>query len=245
MALSDSYVKNELTPEQQNIGRDEEMRRAFMEEAGLEGVDADYLRKQLLSAEEATAAKAEQLEDIRIRKSRKTDWDEYVDAPRRWGRALHHSDLIQGLRKLIPNLYIIDGMVRNTLGLYIWDRTAEFQEDPRKAVKVGGTVYLDWIQYGWNPEYEIDLVNDVGVAIRQLRGWRTVLMRMMTRRDKKTFMPKPLFTEEQAREIFGDPTNGPTASNFRAQLFHFRNTSPEQAKLNHELLEARQKYQFC
>lgn len=239
------FVKTEYTPEQQKQNRDEEMKQAFLEESGLEGADVEYLRKQFLSAEEATAAKAEQIENVRIRKSRKTDWDEYIDAPRRWGRALHHSELIYKLRQLIPNLYVIDGMIRNTLGLYIWDKTAEFQEDPRKAVKVGGTVYLDWIQFGWNPEYEIDLVNDVGVAIRQLRGWRTVLMRMIMRRDKKTFFPKPLFTEEQAHEVFGDPSNGETASNFRAQLFRFRNTSPEQAKNEHLLLEARQKYQYC
>src|SRR5579859_6032242 len=159
------FVKRDLTALEEKIGREKEQQDAFMEESGLEGADVNYLRKQFLSAEEAAEAKAEELEDIRVRKSRKTDWDEYVDAPRRWGRAMHHSDLIYNLRRLIPNLYVIDGMVRNTLGLYVWDRNKKFQADPRAAVKVGGTVYLGWIHYGWNPEYEIDLVNDIGVAV--------------------------------------------------------------------------------
>jgi len=133
------FVKRDLTALEEKIGREKEQQDAFMEESGLEGADVNYLRKQFLSAEEAAEAKAEELEDIRIRKSRKTDWDEYVDAPRRWGRAMHHSDLIYNLRRLIPNLYVIDGMVRNTLGLYVWDRNKKFQADPRAAVKVGGT----------------------------------------------------------------------------------------------------------
>lgn len=233
------FVKTEYTPEQQKQNRDEEMKQAFLEESGLEGADVEYLRKQFLSAEEAAAAKAEQIENVRIRKSRKTDWDEYIDAPRRWGRALHHSELIYKFRQLIPNLYVIDGMIRNTLGLYIWDRTQPFEG------KVGGAVFLGWIHYGYNPEYEIDLVNDVGIAIGQKRGWRTMLIRMICRRDAKTFMPKSLFNEEQAREVFGDPTNGPTASNYRMHLYKFRNTSPEQARMEHQILETSQRYQYC
>jgi len=68
---------------------------------------------------------------------------------------------------------------------------------------------------------------------------------LMTLREEGTFIPKPLFTEEQAREVFGDPTNGPTASNFRMHLYKFRNTSPAQAKLEHEIIEAAQKYRYC
>lgn len=239
------FVRNQYTPEQEKSNRDKEQQDAFMEESGLEGADVDYLRKQFLSAEEATAAKAEQLEDIRIRKSRKTDWDEYVDAPRRWGRAMHHSEIISHLKKLIPGLYVCDGTIKNTLSLYVYDKNATFQEDPRKEVKVGGTVCLGWIHQNWNPEYEVDLVNDVGVAVGQKRGWRTTLIRMICRRDVKTFMPKSLFTEDAAYREFGSPSNGSTASNYRMHLYKFRNTSPEQARAEHALVEAAQKYKYC
>lgn len=189
-----------------------------------------------MPAEEAIAAKAEQLENIRIRKSRKSDWDEYVDAPRRWGRALHHSEIITRLRRLIPGLHVQDALQANRLSLYIWDRNMKFE------AKTGGTVFLAWIEKGWSPEYEIDITNEIGIAIGQKRGWRTVLARLICRRDQQTFIPTSVITEEQAFSEFGYPTNGPTASNFRATLHKFRNTSPERAKMDYEIMQAAQKY---
>lgn len=232
------FVKTEYSPEQQKLNLEEERKQAFLEESGLEGVDADYLRRQLLSAEEATAAKTEQIEDVRIRKSRKTDWDEYIDAPRRWGRALHHSDILGSLHRLIPNLYVIDGVQKNTLGLYVWDRFAPFQN------KTGGTVFLAWMHKNWSPEYEVDLVNDVGIAIGQKRGWRTVLVRLICRRDVN-FYPRSIITEQQAFNEFGYPTQGDTASNYRKHLWKFRNTSPERAKMEWQIMEAAQRYRYC
>jgi hypothetical protein len=233
------FVKTEYTPEEQKINREQEMKDAFMEESGLEGASVEYLRKQMLSSEEAVAAKKEQVDDVRARKSRKPDWDEYVDARRRWGRALHHSDLIKHLRNLIPGLYVIDGTIRNTISLYIWDHTAEFE------AKTGGTVYLGWCHFGWNPEYEIDLVNDVGVAVSQLRGWRTSLVRMICRRDARTFLPKSLFSEDAALAEFGSPTNGLTASKYREHMWKWRNTSPDQARSEHATMEAMQRHRYA
>jgi hypothetical protein len=242
--MSNDYVKRDFTPTEEAIGRDAEMKRAFLEEAGLEGASVEYLRKQMLSGEEAIAAKKEQLDDIRVRKSRKPDWDEYVDAKRRWGRALHHSDLIRSFRKLIPNLCVIDGVMRHKdgsidLGIYVWDRTAPFES------KTGGTVYLGYMHSGWNPEYEIDLVNEVGIATRKLRGWRTTLLNMICRRDPQTFYPKSVLTEEQAQEEFGFPTNGNTASNYRERLYRFRNQTPEAARQQWLTAQAMQKYRYA
>ena len=245
MALSDSYVKPNFTPVEANANREADMQRAFLEESGLEDVDASRLRKTMLSAAEAVAAKTEQMEDLRIRKSRKHDWDEYVDARRRWGFARHHSDILTRLHRLIPNLYVDDGFIRNTLSLYIWDRSQPFIISDKVNIKVGGTVNLGWIQKEWSPEYEIDLVNDVGVAVRQIRGYRTAIMRMIVRRDSKTFFPRSLFTEQQAHAEFGTPTNGQTASNYRETLYRFRNTSPERAKIDHQIREAAQKYRYA
>ena len=230
------YVKKEFSPAELEQNRKREMEEAYLEEAGLEDRDIKKLRKTMLSAEEAIAARTEQLDDARIRKSRKPDWDEYIDVKRRFGKAMHHSELIAKLRKLIPGLYVCDGVQKNTLGLYIWDRTHPFQD------KTGGTVFLGWCHKGWSPEYEVDLVNDVGVAISQLRGWRTLLIRMMCRRDSKTFVPKSLFTEQQVLEIFGVPTNGETASKYREHLYKFRNTSPGRAKLQYEIAQKMAEY---
>lgn len=237
--LKDSYIKKDLTALEESLGRDAEQKRALMEEAGIEDWSAEKLRNSMLSAEEAQIAKKEQLDDIRARKSRKTDWDEFTDAPRRWGKALHHSDIISRLHRLIPNLYVDDGAIRNSLSLYIWDRTQPFEN------KTGGTVFLGWMHSGWNPEYEIDLVNDVGVAVGQKRGWRTLLLRMICRRDSVTFVPKSLFTEDAAEREFGSPSSGETSSYYRMYLHQFRNTTPEQAKLEHQLMQLAQKYKYC
>lgn len=242
--MSDNFVRTEYTEAEKEQNRKKDMELAFLEESGLEGADANYLRKTLLSSEEAIAAKTEQMEDIRARKSRKADWDEYIDFKRRFGRALHHSELIANLKQLIPNLYVTEGVMRHKdgsidLGLYIWDRTAPFEN------KTGGTVYLGYLHSGWNPEYEIDIVNDVGIAVRKLRGWRTTLLNMIDRRDSKTFFPKSLFGEYDALNVFGQPTNGATASNYRERLWRFRNTSPDRAKQNFQILEAQQKYRYA
>ena len=244
MTLQD-FVKTEYTAEQKEAQRQQEMKDALMEEAGLEGKTCDELRRTMLSASEAIAAKTEQLDDIRARKSRKKDWDEYVDAKRRWGRALHHSEIIPHLRQLVPNLFVCDGMVKNTLSLFTWDRSWPFEIDGNKKAKIGGTVYQGWMQYGYSPEYEIDITDKIGVAKRQIRGWRTVLIRMITRREPETFIPCSLFSEEQAWELFGSPTNGDTASKWREHLYKFRNTSPEQAKIQHEILEKAQRYRYA
>lgn len=233
------YVKQNLSPLEEKLGREQEQKRAFLEEAGIEDWDAQKLRNSMLSAEEAQIAKKEQLDDIRIRKSRKPDWDEFVDAKRRMGRVLHHSEIISKLKSIIPDLYVDDGLVRNTISLYKWNRAKQFGD------KTGGTEYLGWMQYGDSPEYEIDLTNDVGVAVRQKRGWRTVLMNLICRREERTYLPCSIITEQQVQELFGNPTNGETASKFRERLWKFRNTSPEQAKLEHQLMEAAQKYRYC
>lgn len=233
------FVKKEFTPEEQAFNIEEERKQAFLEESGLEGVDAKKLRSSMLSADEAIAANEELMQDIRARKCRKPDWDEYIDEKRRWGRALHHSEIILRLRRLIPNLCVTEGTMKDTLSLYVWDRTQPF------LGKTGGTVFIGWLHRGWNPEYEIDKVNDAGVAVGQLRGWRTTLLRMICRRDSVTFAPKSLFSEEQAYSEFGAPTQGETASNFRMYLHKFRNTSPERARLDQKMLEAYQNYQFC
>lgn len=230
------FVKKEFTPAELEANRKKEMEDAYLEEAGLEDRDIQKLRKTMMSAEEAIAARTEQLDDARIRKSRKPDWDEYIDAKRRFGKALHHSELIAKLRKLVPGLFVCDGMQKNTLGLYIWDRTHPFQD------KTGGTVFLGWCHRGYNPEYEIDIPNDVGVAVSQLRGWRTLLIRMLCRRDSITFQPKSLFTEQQLLDEFGPPTNGETASKYREHLYNFRNTSPSRAKLQHQILQKMRQY---
>jgi len=220
VALTDSYVKQEFT----TADLEQERLNAYLEEAGLEGREVDKLRNTLLSPEEAVAAKHEQLTNVRQRRGRKTDWEEFVDVKRRMGRVLYYSEFTRCLRRIVPSLIVVHGAQRARLGLYtVWNMPADEIPDYRgKRRFVECPIYLGWVDEGYLPEYEIDRVNEIGVAVGQRRGWRTILLRMIARKDARG-RPASIISERQAEEAFGWPTNGPTASNYRRQLWNFRN----------------------
>lgn len=245
MALQDSYVKKGFGPGDE---LEEQRKSALLEEMGIITSDVDKLQKMMLSADEAVYAKGEELLDIRQHKGRKEDWEEFVDAKRRMGHVLHHSEIITKLREIIPSLVVCRGGQENRISLYVVKNTPvkEIQDYPlwnRKMDFVDCPYFISWLELGYSPEYEIDLVNDAQVAIGQKRGWRTLLLRLHARRkshcklceeyDPKGFkthphpslkgQPVPIITERQMLEAFGQPTNGPTASNYRRQLWEFRN----------------------
>jgi len=245
MALTDSYVKKGFEPGDEF----EEQRKAdLLEEMGITQYDVDKLKKMQLSADEAVCAKKEELESIRQHKSRKEQWEEFVDVKRRLGRVLHHSEIVRRLRTVVPNLLVCRGGQANRIGLYVLRNTpiTEIQGYPlwnRKMDWVDCPYFISWLELGDNPEYEIDLVNDVQVAVGQRRGWRSLLLRLIARRkshckeceqyDPKGFKAHPhpglkgrptsIISALQAEAAFGHPTNGPTASNYRRQLWEFYN----------------------
>jgi hypothetical protein len=238
--VNNNYDAVERTAE---IEREE----ALLSEMGLTRQDTEKLRDTMLSADEAVAAKQEEITTIRQHKGRKSDWEEYADAKRRMGKVLHHSEFIRRLRTIIPTLTVTDGRVRGTLTL-LMIRSTPVKEIPDYA----GTfkfyapcpIYIGWIHAGWMPEYEIDLIDDDQCAIGQKRGWRTILLRMIVRWNKKLKVngdPEldihgvairesraSIITEEQADQAFGSPTQGwLTATAYRHQLHDFRNAVPE------------------
>ena len=235
MALTDSWVQKKFSPaDELEVQRQE----SLLEEMGLESRDVNQLRSQMVSAEEAVAAKAEELEKIRAHKGRKKDWEEFVDAKRRMGRVMHHSEFLARLRKLIPNLILNDGRVKDTVSMYIWRRNS--YTDPETKKLQSGIVYLGWVSTLYIPEFEIDIVNDAKVAIGQKRGWRTVLLRLLTRREPTECncshkfeprryacicppgRPENLVSENAVRKEFGYPS-GATSAVYLRQLHQFRN----------------------
>lgn len=239
MALADSYVKKDINPvDELEIQRQE----SLLKEMGINRNEADKLRGTMLSPQEAVCAKQEELVRARQHKGRKSDWEEFADAKRRMGRVMHHSEFVRRLRTIVPNLVVAQGGQRNRLGLYSV-RSTPVSEVPTYAGPEKHhfpcPVYLGWIEMGVMPEYEIDITNDVQIAIGQKRGWRTVLLSMIVRWhlrlnalgepaldmwNRPTRLARASFiTEEQALDAFGHPSNGATASNYRKQLYEFRN----------------------
>lgn len=228
MALSDSWVKKEFTPADE---LEKQRQEALLEEMGLEDRDVNKLRKMMISSNEAITAKKEELTRIRQTKGRKNNWLEFQDIKARMGRVLPACDVIRGLRSIMPQLRCADGQIIRTIALFTpIIRTWEDGFHP-------GWAYLGWLHSDWNPEYEIDFVDEDGIAKGQRRGWRTTLLNAIIAKDGTgtwvlkangivqdgSGQPLKIITEDQALKAFGYPTNGITASNYRRQLWEFRN----------------------
>jgi hypothetical protein len=226
--------------------KEEEEHEALLDSMGLSLHEANYLRTTMLSADEAVSAKSEELTRIKQHKGRRSDWEELADAKARMGRPMHHSEFIRKLRIIVPSLIVANGRKRGTLSLYMV-RSTPVKEVPDykgpERTNFSCPVYIGWIHSGDMPEYEIDLIDGFQCPIGQKRGWRTILLRMIARWNKrldKNGEPDldiwgtpirvsrgSIITEEQAHAAFGAPSNGITASNYRRQLFEFRNAYPE------------------
>lgn len=240
MALKDSWVKKEFDS---SFELEEQRKAALLEEMGLEDRDVQRLQNTLLSHDEAVAAKTEELEKIRAHKGKKDDWEEFTEFKRRLGRVLPPAEFVRGLRKAIPSLVVSPAAQVGRVSLYVV-RNVPVEEVPdyrgeRKRIEL--PIYVGWIDWTFLPEYEIDLVNDAGVAVGQHRGWRTILLRLRCRkylceRCRQGEKPNkkgcgvqgcgkrtPLVSEETLLTVFGPPSNGPTASHYRRQLYEFRN----------------------
>jgi hypothetical protein len=232
--LSDSWIKKEFAPTEVHAIEQQE---ALIEEMGISKSDAEYLRKSAMSAEEAVAAKKEELSTIRTNKGRKDNWLEYLDQQARMGFIMPGCEVVRRLRTILPQLLVYDGRVRQTWGL-----TSPIIKTFENGEFKRGWEYLGWIHADWNPEYEIDFIDEDGVPKGRRQGYRTLLLNLITRMDgdgkwqlkadksgnmrvmqNGTSDPLKIITEEGALQAFGYPKNGPTASNYRRQLWEWRN----------------------
>lgn len=125
---------------------------------------------------------------------------DFVERDPRIGRALHSSEFLRRLRRAVPDLYVHPGQP-GQVGLY------------RAVHGAGELQYVCGMPLGDLPEYSIAHLDAKGVAKREERGWRTVLLRFIVGRHT---------TESRARRIFGEPSNGVVAKHWRRQLFESR-----------------------
>ena len=170
----------------------------------------------LLSYKEAIEWRQDQMEQNRER-HRQEDHEQFLDAKRRMGWVIHHSDFIAKLRQLIPTLIVHDNPMPNRLSIYY------VIQKPTEKGNTSYVVYLGWMEMGYMPEYEINLVNEFNEAVGQKRGWRTVLLRLIVRKHDDG-SPASIITEKQVEEMFGYPSSGwETATNYRQRLYAFRN----------------------
>ena len=132
--------------------------------------------------------------------------DGLTDEKMRQGELMFCLDFVEKLNTILP-AYLSGKIIKGLSGLYV------FMPD----VKGGHWHYVCGVQASMMNEYSVIWLDAHGLPLNEKkRGWRTVLLRLI----QGSFI-----TEEQAEEVFGEPTSGPVSRRYREQIFWFRNRS--------------------
>jgi hypothetical protein len=123
----------------------------------------------------------------------------------RWGQVMHSNELIRKLTKILPELVPGPGAIEDNISLY--------------RVRPGGEPdFICWTGCGYLPEFSIVHFNKDRQPIREQRGWRTVLLRVIK---------AGLITEAEAEKEFGRPSSPQQDKFWREQLWNFRHDRTE------------------
>jgi len=121
--------------------------------------------------------------DRRLQRYRLSNQEELKNSAARWGKPMHHSELILKLRRIVSGLHAVPGNIKGDISL---------------CVAKGNTVeYVTYCHEGNSPEYSIAHVDERNLPIQEQRGWRTVVNR---------FKDAGLLTASQTRKEFGSPS---------------------------------------
>ena len=132
--------------------------------------------------------------------------DQLTDEKQRRGELMFCLDFVEKLNEIIP-AYLSVKVIKGLSGLYV------FTPD----VKGGHWHYVCGVQASMMNEYSVIYLDSHGLPLNEKkRGWRTVLLRLIT---------NSFITEEDAHRIFGEPFSGPISRRYREQLWYFRNRS--------------------
>lgn len=135
----------------------------------------------------------------RLQRTRNPEFEEMTGV-RRLGRVMHSSEFLTKIKHVVPNLQTRPGGIQGDISLY--------------RVIGEEIAYVCWLTEGYLPEFSLVKFNADMQPIREIRGWRTVLIRMIK---------VGLLTEQQAEKEFGRPTYPQEARFWERQLFWLRN----------------------
>lgn len=132
--------------------------------------------------------------------------DQLTDEKQRRGELMFCLDFVEKLNEILP-AYLSSKVIRGLSGLYVLT----------PDVKGGHWHYVCGVQASMMNEYSVIYVDSHGLPLNEKkRGWRTVLLRLIT---------NGFITEEDAHRVFGEPFSGAISRRYREQLFYFRNRS--------------------
>jgi hypothetical protein len=169
--------------------------------APLVEVDPLELTDARLNPEEAVIKEREDL--LRIESKKKLiAQDELEKVERSEGPRIHYTDLIRRLRKLNPGIRGKHGM-EGSVAIYIKKRPDEYTEadilgePPPNGIFFVDHKYIGGFKKDAIPEWGYVTVDSSHVAVREFRGWRSILIQLVKAK---------VITYRKAVDEFGDPT---------------------------------------
>jgi hypothetical protein len=167
-------------------------------------------------------------EEIIEQESNKRLWrqDELADQERSEGPRLNWTDLLRRLQKLNHGIQVRDGLVDDkgvkAVSLYLKKRPDEYTPeeiaDPLAMTPPNGVFFLDHRYIGGFMQQEMSewghvLTDNTEVAVRERRGWRSVLM---------TLIQSCVITYAQAVKEFGEPKFDKRATFWNEEMQEYR-----------------------
>lgn len=140
---------------------------------------------------------------------------ELEDHERSAGPRMPYQELIRRLQKLNQGIRVKDGSPGN-VALYVLKNRREMEE-PEREKSPNGPFFDDHKYVGGMPmeslpEFAHVTLNQQGIAHREIRGWRSVLIGLIR---------AGVITYEQVKEEFGEPS-GPRAARWFEQLKSYK-----------------------
>lgn len=141
---------------------------------------------------------------------RQSDHEWFKDFNRRKGEVMHASDLIYGLQKLNPHIFVQAQVnFENDWGIY--------------TSALGRVQFLTGFPKGWLTEFSYAFVDDRDLPTEERRGWRTVLVYCLM---------KGAITWEQVLAEFGEPLDGFNEQRWCETIADFRHGNEQITQRN-------------
>lgn len=177
-----------------------------------------------LDPKEAVAREREEL--LTQISPRKAYGQAELDKPERsTGSRLYYSTLLKKLKNIYPSFLVKDGIPGNV---------ALYQPKTKEQIDVDGydltrpawhneSIYVTGFAKDWIPEWGHFLNDTDGIAEREVRGWRSILIAMIK---------QGLFTYDAAVEEFGNPEHDQRSRFWFEQLQEYMNEEKNNAGRN-------------
>lgn len=170
--------------------------------------------------EEVVRQREELLKDISQRKA--YGQEELDKSARSEGSRLYYSTLLKKLKNIYPHFLVKDGIPGNV---------AVYRPKTKEQIALDGydltrptwhneSIYVTGFAKYWIPEWGHFLNDTDGIAEREVRGWRSILIAMIK---------QGLFTYAAAIEEFGNPEHDQRSRFWFEQLHEYMNEENKNA----------------